>query len=150
MTPKKFQSIAAAAFFTLLSLTQIAAAAGPGIEALPLTNTIVVLYNPKVTYDRDVSGRIIALQAETPTSGRIVNNYFRSILMNQGWKSVGTVSTLGLTMVKGTQRLLINTHINEASDRVATTVVTFQLSDDADTGPVQLEDQPSPMGLPPQ
>lgn len=111
----------------MVALPQIATAQNtrrPGLEVLPLDNTIVNLQNVQTQTDPEIPGRIIDIQATTNTAPRVAMNFYRSRLVSAGWK-LGTPATANTSMLsKDGSSITIN--INTDTSR-GMTVVHFML-----------------------
>lgn len=105
------------------------AIAMPGLEALPLQNKVVVFNNALPVYDADIPGRIVQLTVQTHTAPSPAVNYYRSILMADGWQSQGVVSSSGMVMTKNGQTLQMRTRLNQARNSDGATILDFSIGE---------------------
>lgn len=101
--------------------------AKPGLEALPLKNKLIVFNDSKPVFE---DGRMVALTVQTPTAAGAAVNYYRSILLSEGWKPEGVAASFGMVMTKDGQRLMLRTGINRSGGSGGATILQFTLTDD--------------------
>lgn len=102
-----------ASLFLLGLVGKYAQAADPmGLDIIPLDIGAIVVADVEKTYDPINPGRAIALTGTTAASPKVIINYFHSVLLSRGWKSVGVVSAQGALMVREDEKITLGTAIN--------------------------------------
>lgn len=80
-----------------------------GLDIVPFDSSVMMLENIQKTYDPKQPERLIGITGTTAAAPNVIVNYFHSLLLQQGWKSVGTVSAQGARLVRQDEQIFITT-----------------------------------------